>query len=302
MEELLEVCREGFTPSPSAETVEEVIDFVKWIQPMRKALHGHSKPHQFKIVKEFGNVKLYAKMLSTSTKYEPEDGVIMLHRGEYDLGLPRVTDFKELPLQALRTSIEKLKRYLTEQQYEEWQNFFEAEEVRANPIRSTTWPAFLESLRQPDAAAAATDNVVAQELADTAVVEAKEDNRPVIYTGPYRNKSKDAAPLAVGDWAALESDGSDDLPFWVVKVISLDDGIRVHWHGCATLDGTGKWHEQYKKNTHTAYTDVVGEETVILFGFEMRKTGNMLFKKTYKQVMELLVRRKRNDTSVAVQL
>lgn len=298
LEELLTLCRTAYTPSPSAEMVDEVIDFARWVKPLRKVLHGHSKPHQFKIVKEFGKVKLYCKMLSTSPKYLPEDGVLMLKEGDRDLGLPHVTKFKPLEIEVLRVTIQKLQCYMSEEQKQSWENFFQAEETRTTPIRSTTWPSFLASLQCTPATATPTAAAEEPEV----VVEAKEDNRPLIYSGAYRVRSKNTTPLKIGDWAALESDGSDGLPFWIVKVLSLEGGIKIQWHGCKTMDGAGVWFPLHKKNTTAKFTDVVGEETIVRFGFKMRKVGDKLFKRERDAILEEIVRRRRLPNAMSVQL
>lgn len=137
-------CKAAYTPEPSTEYLEEVVDWCGWFDEHRTRLHGQSQPHQFRFTLQDGFVVIHAKEFSDG-EYGQAVSPLKTMPDDYKTE-PAVLQHNQLELDELRTTVEELRKYMTEAQVEEWEQFQTMERARARPPYSTTWRAFTQKL------------------------------------------------------------------------------------------------------------------------------------------------------------
>jgi hypothetical protein len=133
------VCKASFSPTPTFDYLDEVIDWCSWFDPHRLSLHGHSVPHQFRITLLKGKPVLHAKEFSDGTY---SHAVQLLKSFPDERTEPEVCEHQELELDDLQKTMAHMKRYMTSAEQEEWAEWLSAERKRSRPKFSTTWRAF----------------------------------------------------------------------------------------------------------------------------------------------------------------
>lgn len=312
IEALHAACVAAYSPSPAVQFVDEVVDWCGWFDKHRLQLHGQSVPHQFRFRLEEGEVVLHAKEFCDGVYMQ--EPVRLLTSLPPDGSEPGVVEHKELELVELQKTVRVLGRFMDGSEVEQWKGFFAKESRRSRPAHSSTWREFKQKiLREEPAssssssssatspstsssssssgpasviASASSPSSLASAGGEAAPVVVEAVRRPLMYTGAHRRR-RDDTPLEVGDWLALKSDGSDGLPFWVVKADEvLPAGVKITWHGCTKADGSGKWTPQQRAGTRQWYTDTIAPESILLFGFRMTTMGR-LHKRTHKKLVQL---------------
>jgi hypothetical protein len=254
-EDLCEILRQSYTPTPVITLLTEAFDFRKYAleEPSItvNTLRNVSFSHQFKIQfsREADKVpRMWAKKFSTSSNWAPEEGVIFL---KDDILEGPVWAAEILPLskkgERVQGSLEKIQNDLadvekgilgsrilfSDEEISWWEEFFEAQRnqnagylVQDRRLKvSFVWPAIQEN----------EIGLVEEDTKTGEALNEKEINLRVygesrdIYVGGYRNQQAielekknmdgDFSDMQIGSFMAIASEGClDKRPFWIAKV------------------------------------------------------------------------------------
>ena len=125
LEDLVEVIRAAYNPTPVTCVVENVYDVKAWLRPYTATLQHHSHPHAFRFkLNEHGDVEMSYRPWAKSGRKEwfPREGPFIILR-QLPPGKPAVLkpDLKKCPtVKVIQDSVQKLRARMSTSQLEWW--------------------------------------------------------------------------------------------------------------------------------------------------------------------------------------
>ena len=122
----MEEMRKAYTPEPSNNKLDHMFDVKSWMEGcVENSISGHVHQHQFKFVMSNGKVVTYYKKWSTSPKWLPENGLLLVN--ELPSGVPKLTppSSEKIPIRQLRQDLKKLEAKFTKETENWWKTFLD---------------------------------------------------------------------------------------------------------------------------------------------------------------------------------
>ena len=141
LEDLIEVIRAAYNPTPITCAVENIYDVKAWLRPFTATLQHHSHPHAFRFkLNEHGEVEMSYRPWAKSGRKEwfPKEGPFIILR-QLLPGKPAVLkpELKKCPsVKDIKDSVQKLRVRMSTSQVEWWQKLAAEEEVKVGKWES----------------------------------------------------------------------------------------------------------------------------------------------------------------------
>lgn len=257
----------AYTPNPTLWEIPFVLNFKSWIEPTLVDMHGHSRPHVYKVVNVGGNVRVFWKLWARRRTWRPPGGtqVIKTENAVTDLGavMGNCSLLDRVELQGIEDAVPAYERlFLRAESVLEWDEWFSNQASMVVPQCSNLWATLLLTC---------SGSIVPAPEPMAVVHSSDEDDENTVYIGarPAIPPTRLDFELPVGSMVAVVT-LARSFPFELGEVLKVNgQQVLIQWYGTRKKDCSGVWRKLNCRGTSDPYTDEVSLDSIIWGGFQL---------------------------------